>query len=138
MKRLRGCQEWGVRVTRRTETVTSRAKRTDGASGTAFLAAKKQARDAAREQTVKAATVAETAFKTLSRLSRDARRREAPAEATTPPFVDAAFLVPLGRRAAFRSTARRLEAACRKAGADLTLTGPWPAYNFVQDEQERR
>jgi hypothetical protein len=40
--------------------------------------------------------------------------------------------VPATRRARFRSLARRLAAGSAKAGAQMTLTGPWPAYNFVQ------
>jgi hypothetical protein len=55
-----------------------------------------------------------------------------------PPLLDAAFLVPTGKRARFQAAARRLAQACARAGADLTLTGPWPAYNFVQHAGEAR
>lgn len=138
LKRVAGCEEWGVRVTRRAGAVSSRrtGARTTGraTSGAAFLAAKKQSRDDAREAVRAAAAAAEDAFEALAAIARDARRRDdAPEGATAPPLLDAAFLVPAGRRARFTSMARRLAAGSAKAGAQMTLTGPWPAYNFVQD-----
>jgi hypothetical protein len=137
LRRVRGCQEWGVRVTRRSSPSASRrAAAGRHASGTAFLAAKKRARDEARGDLLRAAEVAETVFHTLAGLARSAHRREAPQNATTPPLVDAAFLVTSETKARFRAVAGRLAAACRKSGADLTLTGPWPPYNFVQSDRE--
>ena len=105
------------------------------ADSAAFLAAKKQARDAAKAARLAAVEAADEAFARLSRLARDARRREdgAPAGATAP-LLDAAFLVPSGRRARFAQTARREAAACARAGALMILSGPWPAYNFVQGD----
>jgi len=138
LKHIRGCEEWGVRVTRRLS--ASQSRRAIGpatTSGTAFLAAKKRAREDAREEAQKAAKAAEAAFLTLARLARSTYRREAPENATTPPLVDAAFLVTADRRARFRAAAGRSAEACRKAGADLALTGPWPAYNFVHRDEER-
>ena len=133
LKRIRGCQEWGVRVTRRSAGLPAggpgRARPT---SGTAFLAAKVRARDDARAELLAAARAAEAAFASLDRLARASRRRPPPEAATTPPLIDAAFLVRSDRKARFKSAARRSAIACRRAGADLTLTGPWPAYNFVE------
>jgi hypothetical protein len=48
-----------------------------------------------------------------------------------PPILEAAFLVPASARARFKLEARRQAGACAAAGADMTLTGPWPAYSFV-------
>ena len=134
LKRIAGCEEWGVRITR---TVPALPRRKNGAerasSGAAFLAAKKQARDDAREAVRVAGALAGGAFEALAAVARDARRRDdAPEGAAAPPLLDAAFLVPATRRARFRSLARRLAAGSAKAGAQMTLTGPWPAYNFVQ------
>ena len=58
--RLQGCEEWGVRVLRgeRARKGAAPAKPTTGA---AFLAARKQARDDAREALVAAATAADVA-----------------------------------------------------------------------------
>jgi len=40
--------------------------------------------------------------------------------------------VPSGRKLRFKAAVNREARRCRDAGADLTLTGPWPAYNFIQ------
>ena len=37
-------------------------------------------------------------------------------------------------RARFKAEAKRQAALCASAGADMTLTGPWPAYNFIASE----
>ena len=130
--RIRGAREWGIRVRRaqpaKHTTTGPRAVR----SGAAFLEAKKETRDAARVAAEHARDAAERAFGQLSRLSRESRRRDdVPDGATTPPLLDAAFLVTARRTAAFRAAARRASADCRRAGAQLDLTGPWPAYSFV-------
>jgi len=133
LKRIAGCEEWGVRIARTVPVATRKAAAERASSGAAFLAAKKQARDDAREAVRAAGALAEGAFEALAAIARDARRRDdAPEGAAAPPLLDAAFLVPAARRARFRSAARRLAAGSAKAGAQLTLTGPWPAYNFVQ------
>jgi len=140
LKRIAGCEEWGVRITRAVPAVTARRRAGPERppSGAAFLAAKKQARDDARESVRAAGTLADGAFEALAALARDAQRRDdAPEGAAAPPLLDAAFLVVAGRRARFKSLATRLGTASTKAGAQLTLTGPWPAYNFVQSEPGR-
>jgi len=134
VKRIAGCEEWGVRITRAVQPAGRRkAGARPASSGAAFLAAKKQARDDAREAERAAGALADGAFEALAALARDARRRDdVPEGAAAPPLLDAAFLVTAGRRARFRSVARRLAAGSAKAGAHVVLTGPWPAYNFVQ------
>ena len=64
-----------------------------GASGAAFLAAKKQARDSVRESALALAAVAEDTFSCTSSASRDVRRRDDAPEGATPPLLDAAFLI---------------------------------------------
>jgi hypothetical protein len=135
LDRIRGCNEWGIRVMKQPARTQGAAMR-GASSGTAFLAAKKRARDDARAGLVKAADAAEDAFESLAKLAREAHRREPPETATSPPLVDAAFLVSDSRTERFRTAARRLAKSCRQAGADLILTGPWPAYNFVQQASE--
>ena len=135
-RRIAGGEEWGIRIMRSAADPAApapgRARRTGSVSGAAFLTAKKQARDAARLARVAAAESALDAYERLAALSRDARRRDdTPAAAATPPLLDAAFLVPAGKRAQFKAAARREAARLAKAGAELTLSGPWPAYNFV-------
>jgi hypothetical protein len=136
--RIAGCEEWGVRVTRAAGKTRRRPAAATARSGAAFLAAKKRARDDAREAARTAADAAAGAYTALAAVSRDARRRDdVPARATTPPLLDAAFLVSTGRRTRFKSAARRAAAGCAEAGAQMMLSGPWPAYHFIQAPQER-
>jgi hypothetical protein len=133
LSRIRGCVEWGIRITRRPPTARSRAKVSPiRQTGAAFLAAKKRLRDEVRADALRAAEAAEDAYEALAALAKAAERRPPPEGATTPPLVDAALLVPTKSRTRFRAAVSKQAAACRKAGAELTLTGPWPAYNFVQ------
>ena len=131
-KRIAGCEEWGVRMsaTRRPSAPGPVVLR--GASGAAFLAAKKRARDSVRESALALAAVAEDTFSCLSSASRDVRRRDDAPEGATPPLLDAAFLIPTTERASFKTAVRQLAREARVKGAELTVTGPWPAYNFIQ------
>ena len=128
--RIRGCQEWGVRISPPVPRPVASGRRP--ASGTAFLTAKKRIRDQAQAHTRAAVTAADAAYSALARLAREAERREAPREAATPPLLDATFLVKASGATKFRAAVRRAAASCRAAGASLLLTGPWPAYSFVQ------
>lgn len=130
LDRIRGCQEWGVRISPATPPRASAARR--ATSGTAFLTAKKRSRDEARAHARAAAQTAAASYASLARLARAAERREAPREAETPPLLDAAFLVRQTAAARFRTAVRRAAIASAAAGATLLLTGPWPAYSFVR------
>jgi hypothetical protein len=138
--RVAGCEEWGIRITKTTGMAP--AVRTDGhparrvASGRAFLAARKEARDAAAASKEAARRAAAVTFARLERLARDARRRDERSEpGTNPPILEAAFLVRATARGRFRAEARRQAVACATAGAALVLTGPWAPYNFVGAEE---
>jgi gas vesicle protein GvpL/GvpF len=134
MKRIAGSEEWGVRVTRRPGAAAAAHGAASPTSGAAFLAARKAARDATANARSLAAAAAEKAYLALARHAREARARERrPEPGTNPPVLEAAFLVRASARSRFKSEARRQAAACAAAGADLALTGPWPAYNFVGD-----
>lgn len=143
MKRIAGAEEWGIRVLRSSS--SSAGPAASGAStagpvvsGAAFLAAKKQKRDDAQQAKIAAAEAALEAYERLAGIAKAARRREdAPAVGATPPLLDAAFLVAASRRIKFTNAARREAEACARAGAQLTLSGPWPAYNFIQSDEAR-
>lgn len=138
IKRIAGSDEWGVRVMRLAAPRPSARERSSAASGAAFLAAKKDARDAAREAVQRAIDAAEDVYTVLAPIARQVSRRDdVPAGAATPPLLDAAFLVPAARRVRFKAAARKAAARCREAGASMSLTGPWPAYNFVQLKGDR-
>jgi hypothetical protein len=132
-KRIAGCEEWGVRMSAARRPRTPEPVVLRGASGAAFLAAKKLARDSVRESALALAAVAEDTFSCLSRASRDVRRRDDAPEGATPPLLDAAFLIPTTARASFKAAVRQLAREAKVKGAELTVTGPWPAYNFIQN-----
>lgn len=136
MRRIAGAEEWGIRVLRTPAGAAMPSQPAPTRSGAAYLAAKKQKRDDAQQARAVAAEAAVTAFERLSSLAKASKRRDDdPPAGATPPLLDAAFLVPLSRRDRFRNAARREAEACARAGAELTLTGPWPAYNFIQVEE---
>jgi gas vesicle protein GvpL/GvpF len=140
VRRIAGCEEWGVRVMRRPASAVAAAAGNGGGprSGTAFLAARKEARDATAVARAAAAARADEAFTRLRRYAKDARLRERGAEpGTNPPILEAAFLVTVANVVAFKAEARRQAASLAAAGADMQLTGPWPAYNFVDAAGER-
>jgi len=134
MRHIAGCEEWGVRITRRPGAARPAAT-APAVSGAAFLAAKKKARDEAAHTRAASLAAAEAAFARLSRLAKDAHQRPRRQEpGTNPPLLEAAFLVTVRARARFKAEAARQAALCAPAGADMTLTGPWPAYNFIEPE----
>ena len=138
IKRIAGAEEWGIRVLRPAAAPDRKLESVKVQSGAAFLAAKKQKRDAAQQARVAAVAAAVEAFERLAAIAKDSRRREdAPAAGATPPLLDAAFLVAASKRDKFTAAVRREAEACARAGAQLTLSGPWPAYNFIQPEEAR-
>jgi hypothetical protein len=132
--RIAGCEEWGVRVTRRATAAQRVAVRPR--SGAAFLTARKRVRDEARAAVEKAVDAAAATYDLLLPLAKDARRRSDSPSGATPPLLEAAFLVKLRGRARFRAAARRAARVCGQAGAEMTLTGPWPPYNFVAERSQ--
>ena len=138
MKRIAGAEEWGIRVLRAAPIAEKQQGPTVVRSGAAFLAAKKAKRDEAQQARVAAAEAALEAFEHLAAIAKDARRREdPPAAGATPPLLDAAFLVAASKRTKFTTAARRQAEACARVGAQLTLSGPWPAYNFIEAAEVR-
>jgi hypothetical protein len=133
-------QEWGVRLTlddaqaRRRLAAGPRRESANGVSGTGFLLRKKQAHDAARRIVTEARAEAERIFAELSRRADAARRQTPPADGgERRVLLDAAFLVPVRRAAAFRSAVKALARPLDGRSVQLTLTGPWPPYTFVAE-----
>jgi gas vesicle protein GvpL/GvpF len=131
LKRIAGCEEWGIRIVRDASPAASAAT-PERRSGTAFLAARKKTRDDARAAAESAAEAAASVFEALAPFAKDARRRDESPAGAQPPLLAAAFLIRTAMRAKFRAAARRAAKQSVAAGARMTLTGPWPAYNFVQ------
>ena len=140
LTRVERQHEWGVRLTfqesARRPTVRGSARTETGAG---YLARKRELLDLDRVRLVEARTHGNRAYKAMAREATAARRRPA-TERSTPGsrlIVDAAFLVPVGRTAAFRAAIRRQARALDAAGLSVVLTGPWPPYNFIDTPGRR-
>ena len=139
MRHIAGSEEWGVRITRQAPAagITHTGRGARPTTGAAFLTARKEARDATSNMRAATVAAAEETFTRLSRHARDAQRRPRREEpGSNPPILEAAFLVANAARVRFKAEAKRQAALCASAGADLTLTGPWPAYNFIGAARE--
>jgi len=73
-------------------------------------------------------------YKLVARLAAAAQRRTSLERAAPGSrlLLDAAFLVPVAKSGAFRSAVRQRMRDLRNAGITMSLTGPWPPYNFVE------
>lgn len=131
LDRVTGRLEWGVRVhhdpQRAAETVD--AAPAEAASGRDFLVRKRRLRDAARRAPEAAAAAAEEAFGRLASRVAESRRRSV--EGRGQLLLDAAFLVPREERETFLAEVDAAARSLADAACELTLTGPWPPYNFV-------
>jgi hypothetical protein len=140
--RLAGSVEWGVRVSldeaQALGAEVRRGKRAEEppATGAGYLARKKQVRDAARDVREQAVERAGAIHEALTRIAREAKTR-APVEMAIPTrlVLDAAYLVPTARQAAFRKQVDALRRDLAPSGFGVVLSGPWPAYNFVEEER---
>lgn len=136
--RLEGKVEWGLRLTwdekTARDTVERKHARAAGSpEGKAYLARKRDMLAVNRAQFTAAR---EQAGRVYSKVARDADAaiRRTSMEAAAPGsrlLLDAAFLVPSARGAAFRAALRQHTRELRGSGIAVALTGPWPAYNFI-------
>jgi hypothetical protein len=101
--------------------------------GAAYLAHKRDQRDLARTRVKKGRSAANRMYRAVSREATAARRRTETEQAAPGSrlVLDAAFLVPARRAAGFRAAVGRKARALEDAGLTVSLTGPWPAYNFI-------
>jgi len=137
VKRVANHQEWGVRVVldRTRAAAPSAPTPRRPSSGVVYLAHKKTQRDAAAKLATSARETVAALYDRLSARARDARRRtasELPMEGG-PLLLDAAFLVPRARAAAFQTLTAREAKSLERQGYRLAVNGPWPPYTFVKD-----
>jgi hypothetical protein len=139
IERVTGRAEWGVRVRLDAALVKKHVARrpavstSGGRAGTRFLLAKKQERDVARDVVRAGRAAVEDAYEALAHVADATRRRPGGELEGTRVVLDAALLVPSGRLRSFKRVARRAATGLAERGYRLTVTGPWPAYNFVGD-----
>lgn len=135
LKRIAGHVEWGLRLTwdeqgvrRQVEQAHARPR-----SGSDYLARKKDLLDVNRVRLADARHEAERVYTAMARAAAGARRRTATEQAATGSrlLLDAAFLVPVRGAAKFKTALRQQTKALAAAGLGVSLTGPWPPYNFI-------
>lgn len=133
IRRLERKLEWGLRLTFDEQTVEAAEPAATRTSGMAYLARKRDLRDRQRERLISAKSKADQLFAELRKEAADARRRTATEQAAPGSrlLLDAAFLVPTSRTRSFRSAVRRRASQVGAAGVIVSLTGPWPPYNFI-------
>jgi hypothetical protein len=135
-RRISAAAEWSVRVFGAGDGASAaHAARGSSAarSGAAFLRLKKKAKDERRAAAVRAARVVTAAHRGLARIARASRvKPPVDGEAGARLLLDAAYLVADDRRARFQAEVKRRARECRAASCNLTLTGPWPAYHFIE------
>jgi hypothetical protein len=135
--------EWGLRLVWSPGTVEGRDRpgarqsgRRDGdrvASGAEYLTRKRDLRDRSQMQLKRARTDANRMYRAIAGEASEARRRT-DVERALPGsrlLLEAAFLVPVRRVRAFRAAVSRHRGALEQAGIAVSLTGPWPPYNFI-------
>jgi hypothetical protein len=136
LERIEGHVEWGLRLTWDEQAVRraveAQRPRRDG-GGAAYLAHKRDLRNVRRVQLAGARAEATRVFKDLSRHATDAVRRKSTEHAAPGSrlLLDAAYLVPAKRAVAFRTALRHRARGLEASGLAVSLTGPWPAYNFI-------
>ena len=140
LARVDGCREWGVRVRLDPALARRRAARVPRPaaarrSGTRFLLAKKRELDVARAVLKEGRAAVEDTFEALAGLAEATRRRPAAELDGSRVVLDAALLVPASGLGGFKRAVRRHATGLAGQGYRLTLTGPWPPYNFVGDGQ---
>jgi hypothetical protein len=134
LKRVEGKVEWGLRLTFEEKAARAKMASRPVASGTEFLARKRDMLEMNRTRLNEAQRAADRVYKSMSRLVIAAQRRTSLERAAPGSrlLLDAAFLVPAGKSGAFRSAVREQTRELRAVGVAVSLTGPWPAYNFIE------
>jgi hypothetical protein len=141
--------EWGLRLSfderaaRQSVEASHRSRRTrrgsQAESGAAYLARKRDLFDVTRVQLTAARTAADRLYRAMTREATEARRRRSTEQAAPGSrlLLDAAFLVPTRRAGAFRRALGRHARQLSGSGLVVSLTGPWPPYNFVDSPRSR-
>ena len=133
LDKVAGRREWGVRLSGDGRAPAAASRPAPGPrSGTQFLMAKKAQREQAGQQAEHASAAAEGLFQALAEHADGATRRPIVVPAGGKRlWLDAAFLVARGRSRSFQAALKREAQRLARLGFRVTLTGPWPPYNFV-------
>ena len=126
---LRGRREWGVQFMP-DETEPAPPPQPAAESGTAYLAARRAALDAADRRNRDRSAAIDQAHEQLNAASSASVRRAANAHV----LADLAYLVATSDEAAFQAELEQLAQPLATAGVSARVTGPWPPYSFVRSE----
>lgn len=138
LDRIAGCQEWGVLVrfdeAKAREVAAEEARSAAGSrsAGTAFLLRKKMEQEASRTMRDRLRGEMDEVFSDLEAQAAEARRREP--VSPSPLLLDGAFLVRSNQTPSFERTVDRWAQRLSERACEVTLTGPWPPYNFIGEE----
>jgi hypothetical protein len=141
LARLEGLLEFGVKAVLdpgvlRARLAESRGGAADEGSGRAYMLRKQLERELDREVRSFAARCAEASHECLSAAAVEARANpaQAPEVAGGEMVLNGAYLVGSGRQADLRRAVDELKARFGEDGVTYELTGPWPPYNFADEE----
>jgi hypothetical protein len=142
LARLDGAVEVGVKALLDPEALRGRLAHERGldaavGSGRAYMMWKRLERELDREVRSFAASCADASHERLAAAAADARVNPAqhPSVAGGQMVLNGAYLVRSDRDGEFRETLSELQARYADDGVTYQLTGPWPPYNFVDDEE---
>lgn len=137
--KIAGCEEWGLRIlfdessAAKAKAKVAAAKPKAPVTGTSFLLRKKAHEESRRRLTSEAKHEVDDLFARLEKTAKSAVRRPPPnRELAGQVLLDAVFLVPEARVAKFKSTIATTAKDLASEGYHVTLTGPWPAYSFIE------
>ena len=134
LKRVENKVEFGVRLTWNATALQERASKGSVRTGTEFLARKRDILDVNRTGVAAARKAADRAYKDIGRQALGSHRRTSLERAAPGSrlLLDAAFLVATSKSGAFKAAVRQQTRELRGTGISIVLSGPWPAYNFIQ------
>jgi gas vesicle protein GvpL/GvpF len=134
LKRIEEKVEWGLRLTWNEKAVREKAASKQARTGTEFLARKRDILDVNRTRLAEARKTADRVYTAMGRQAAASQRRTGMERAAPGSrlLLDAAFLVPAAKSRTFKSAIRQHVRDLRASGVEVSLTGPWPAYNFIR------
>jgi Gas vesicle synthesis protein GvpL/GvpF len=143
LSRVRGAVELGVKGFVDTAALRERLTRSrglqsgGGTSGRAYMQRKRLEQGLDDDVRTFAAACAEESHEHLSATASEARSNPArhPASGGQEMLLNGAYLVSSEREEEFRTAVRELETRFGADGVTYELTGPWPPYNFVDEEE---
>jgi hypothetical protein len=135
--RLRGLEEWGVRIIADPMGGDGVAGReppggSSAPSGREYLRTKKRLLDLSADPPKAVIKEANAALKSLERVAAGVRRQPFPAAGRNRPLVTgASFLVKAAKRSQWKKQVAALTRSLATHGHRLEVNGPWPPYHFA-------